>query len=120
MFDVKYVQIKLFIDSIGANGSLYDIPIGPPLGRQLQVFSVRCTSNSNKLKFVLHTVPYVNITPQDVIYIVETEYYDETLNEVWLTVDQTNYAKTPYLFASIEEIEGIDPETIKIDMRITD
>lgn len=118
-YDVKYVQLFFRLHNVGANGSVLNIPISPPLERVFQIFQIRMVCESARSEYSIHMNPYSECRAVDWLFKHTTEENDETFNEVWI-VKPDNICVAPYLYLSFKELSGTDPGMISFEMRITD
>lgn len=117
-FDVKYVQAYINLWNVKPNESVLNIPIGPPLPREFQIFQFRMTSESPSTEFALHVKPYEECEAINWIFRCNLNANDEMMQETWL-VKPNNRSVIPYLYFSFREFAGVNPGSIRLEMRIT-
>lgn len=113
-----YNMVGITVTGIAASGSFLDIPIGPPLQRDIQIFQIRMTCDSPSCEWSLHTQPYGNCRSLDWIYKGVTDKADELMQEVWLA-PYLNNAVPPYLYFSFKELTGVSPGLVRLELRIS-
>lgn len=113
-----YNMVSVFLSGISAGGSMLDIPIGPPLQRDIQIFQIRMTCESPECEWSLHTRPYANCQGVDWLYKGVTDKTDEILQETWLA-PYLSESVAPYLYLSFKELSGKDPGRIRLELRIS-
>lgn len=116
-FDIKYVQAYINVWGVPANGSLIDVPIGPPLPDNFQVFQFRMTSESHATEFSIHAKPYEKCKAIDWLFRCQLDHNDEMCQETWL-VKPDNSSLVPFLFFSFKELAGVNPGQIRLEMRL--
>lgn len=117
-FDVRYSQVYFHLHNVQKKQTCVNIPIGPPLPRQFQIFQIRMTSESPSCEWALHTKPYYDCATVDFIFRCQTNQKDEMLQETWLVVNSRKCAP-PYLFLTFIEKGDIMPGRSRLELRIT-
>lgn len=117
-YDIKYIQAYINLWAVKPNEEVLDIPIGPPLPREFQIFQFRMTSESPETEYSLHVKPYNQCEAVSWIFKCHLNANDEMMQETWL-VKPNNRSVMPYLYFSFKELAGVNPGSIRLEMRMT-
>lgn len=113
-----YNMVSIYLPPLPANGEVLNIPIAPPLQRDIQIFQIRMTCDSPSSEWALHTRPYADCTGVDWLYKGVTDKTDEILQETWLA-PYLSGAVPPHLYFSFKELAGVNPGKARLELRIS-